>query len=77
MVRSNQLKTVENSLLDQRFQLIGRNPIQVHMVTSVGVWCVIWTIYAISDSSDKRMKEGGGGEKPSNPYVIPVGGVLV
>ena len=34
--------------------------------------CVIWTISSISDSIATRMKEGGGGENPSNPYVIPV-----
>ena len=26
----------------------------------------------VSHSINTRMKEGGGGEKPSNPYVIPV-----
>ena len=36
IARSDQLKIVKSTLLDQHFQQIGRNPIQVHMMTSVG-----------------------------------------
>ena len=60
------------------------NPIPCHhvMVSDVinAYWplvkiyhqCLIWFISSISDSIDTMMKEGGGGEKPSNPYVIPI-----
>ena len=34
--------------------------------------CAIWIISSLSHSIDTRMKAGGGGEKPCNPYVISV-----